>query len=108
VEIRGILNFDSGFPSLSECHCNLSGFNDGLLLNESHPISPQIYDLWDKGFSILVKCKNLSGSVENEDVERMTGNIMKFRYPCMAGVIGVVFPLWLTGLKLVRIDLGDI
>jgi serine/threonine protein kinase len=108
VDFKRICNFDSGFPSLSDCLCNLSGFNKGIVLNESPTISTQIYHGCNNGISTIVKSITLLGSVKNGDLERMTENLMNLRHPCIAGVIGVVFPLSLTGVKIVRMYLSGI
>jgi hypothetical protein len=102
IDFRRIRRFASSFLSLSDSLFDLLGLNECSRLNEIEPISTQIYHGCYDGLEIIVKSDNQCLGAEKCDIEKRTEEFMNFRHPCIAGVIGVILPSQLHGLRIVR------
>jgi tRNA A-37 threonylcarbamoyl transferase component Bud32 len=71
-------------------------------LSDNNLIRTEIYQERDSGFCTDVKSRKLSIDCDKGIIERTIENLMNLRHPCIGGVIGVVLPLRLRGLRIVR------
>jgi serine/threonine protein kinase len=83
-----------------------SGFSEGSELSERDEISPPLSNGSDNEFQIIVKSNNLSACIANCHFMRTVELVMNMRHPCIAAVIGVLFPSRFHKLQIVRLFCG--
>jgi serine/threonine protein kinase len=84
---------------------NLSGFEEGSIIDEPSQLSNEIYRRTDDGFLIIVKSISLSESVEKSQIVNGLESLINLRHSCIAAPIGFVVSIesvcW-EELKIVR------
>jgi serine/threonine protein kinase len=72
---------------------NRSEFEERSMICESNQVSTTIYDRFEDEFLVVVKSIPHSESVEKSQIEKEIENLINLRHPCIAGPIGLVFPI---------------
>jgi serine/threonine protein kinase len=106
IDFRRIQRVGSGLSSLGDYLVNLSGFEEGSLIESCDRSSAQLYRRAEDQLLIIVKSILLSTSVERSQIENEIENLLNLRHPCIAAPIGFVFPAESAAspeLKLVRL-----
>jgi hypothetical protein len=97
------LSMQRGIPLPVRLVFNISGFVERAQLNENDLISIEIHQECNDGLCAVVKSVNLSVSAATAAIIKTMDNSMNLRYPCIAGVIGVVIRSDLGALQIVQI-----
>jgi serine/threonine protein kinase len=90
IDFRRIARVGSGLRCLRDCVVNLSGFEEGSMIDESERVGKAIYHRIEDDFSIFVKSISHSGSVKESRMDNEIENLINLRHPCIAGPIGFI------------------
>jgi serine/threonine protein kinase len=108
VDFRRIDKVGSSLGSLTDYVVNLSGFEEGSIINESEGVPNEIYHRAEDEFIIFVKSIGFSESIKESQMENELEKLINLRHPCIAGPIGFIFGIEsgsLQELKIVRLYL---
>jgi hypothetical protein len=103
IDLRRILKFGSHLADLRAYLIDLWRFEEESNESGCNRVINEKYRRLDDGCLIVVKSMSLSDSVNNKEIEKEVEKKVNLCHHCIAGPIGVIFPIESSGLRELKI-----